>query len=475
LQGKDLTIPAAPVFSAKPPSSRDDNVRNALFDEGLGTGTAGQGMQEGLASTPESRTGRDFGALSASPNQTSLTFSLKQEVNRRLAQHKSRNASTATEPHPLTEVQHGTSSRAAQAAARVAARYAKAPSYSEMQATTESVPVGFEAASGVEPTWEPEASVGNVQEQEWELTAQPAAPSSSQTPGTLQFEVRWEPDFPVRPAEPVAFRASHGTDGFDAPGQSWWEAAPSAQNTQGNEAIAPVEPAQPVHANLIEFPREIVAPRKVRPRMAEGPLAANGGLSGQLSIFEVDPGTVSTQPAMAPAAAEPAQVQWLAPEWSGIKLDAEPIEDAEPEIEPAKAAPALELAAMSRRLLAAVVDGTLIAGAFLAVALVAAAYIKNLPGIKEVEMGAAAALLIVGALYHAFFMTLADATPGMRYAYISLCTFDGHSPTLAQRCGRLGALLLSVAPLGLGVVWIIFDEDHLSWHDRLSRTYLRKC
>ena len=84
------------------------------------------------------------------------------------------------------------------------------------------------------------------------------------------------------------------------------------------------------------------------------------------------------------------------------------------------------------------------------------------------------ALLIIGALYHAFFLTLADATPGMRYAHISLCTLDGHSPSLAQRCGRLGALLLSVATLGLGVAWAIFDEDHLSWHDRLSRTYLSK-
>jgi hypothetical protein len=23
-------------------------------------------------------------------------------------------------------------------------------------------------------------------------------------------------------------------------------------------------------------------------------------------------------------------------------------------------------------------------------------------------------------------------------------------------------------------MWAVFDEDHLSWHDRLSRTYLRK-
>jgi uncharacterized RDD family membrane protein YckC len=62
----------------------------------------------------------------------------------------------------------------------------------------------------------------------------------------------------------------------------------------------------------------------------------------------------------------------------------------------------------------------------------------------------------------------------MKYAGISLCTFEGHNPTRAQRCGRLVSLILSVLPLGLGLVWAIFDDDHLSWHDRLSRTYLRK-
>jgi uncharacterized RDD family membrane protein YckC len=125
-------------------------------------------------------------------------------------------------------------------------------------------------------------------------------------------------------------------------------------------------------------------------------------------------------------------------------------------------------------LLAAVVDGTLIFGAFLAAALLAEAKMNVLPGIKEIEMGTAAALLLIGALYHAFFLTLADATPGMKYARISLCTFDGHNPSLAQRCSRLGALLLSVATLGLGMAWAVFDEDHLSWHDRLSQTYLSR-
>jgi len=40
--------------------------------------------------------------------------------------------------------------------------------------------------------------------------------------------------------------------------------------------------------------------------------------------------------------------------------------------------------------------------------------------------------------------------------------------------GRLCALLFSLAPLGLGVAWALFDEDHLSWHDRISKTYQRR-
>jgi uncharacterized RDD family membrane protein YckC len=72
------------------------------------------------------------------------------------------------------------------------------------------------------------------------------------------------------------------------------------------------------------------------------------------------------------------------------------------------------------------------------------------------------------------FNVFAKGTPGMRYADISLCTFDGQSPTREQRCARLVALLLSVLPAGLGVIWAIFDEDNLGWHDRLSDTYVRR-
>jgi hypothetical protein len=35
-------------------------------------------------------------------------------------------------------------------------------------------------------------------------------------------------------------------------------------------------------------------------------------------------------------------------------------------------------------------------------------------------------------------------------------------------------MLLSVLPVGVGIGWSLFDEDRLTWHDRLSRTYLRQ-
>jgi hypothetical protein len=67
------------------------------------------------------------------------------------------------------------------------------------------------------------------------------------------------------------------------------------------------------------------------------------------------------------------------------------------------------------------------------------------------------------------------STPGLMYARIALCTFEDEYPTRAQLRGRLAALLVSLLPMGLGFAWAIFDEDHLTWHDRLSRTYQRRC
>ncbi|MGB3630653.1 MAG: RDD family protein, partial [Terracidiphilus sp.] len=92
---------------------------------------------------------------------------------------------------------------------------------------------------------------------------------------------------------------------------------------------------------------------------------------------------------------------------------------------------------------------------------------------RAAEVCALLAVALACAGYQMLFASLTKTTPGMWYAGIGLCTLDGYVPERQQRCARLLALLLSVAPLGLGLAWSLFDEDRLTWHDRLSSTYLR--
>jgi uncharacterized RDD family membrane protein YckC len=255
------------------------------------------------------------------------------------------------------------------------------------------------------------------------------------------------------------------------PVENRWEKPVLDENPWDEDELSPVEPDLPIYANLIEFPRELVAPSKRRPQLAERPFAADG-LEGKLSIFEVEPGLQSFESEASAAPSLPPA--WPEPEWSGIKLEAQPA--CEPRQQDVSASrQTLHLAPISQRLMAVLVDGALITAAFLGATLVATAHIVHPPAVKVLELSAASAFLLVGLLYQVCFFTLTEATPGMRYARISLCTFDGQIPTRAQLRSRLGALLLSVVPAGLGVAWALFDEDRLSWHDRLSQTYLRKC
>lgn len=438
-----------------------------------------------------------------------LEPSWKQEVNRRVAAHMNRKGASDAAPEKAGEAARPSASRrAAEAAARVAARYANAPSYSEVladearaalraaeaasraaqqaHAAAASVLAGIEAAAVAEPETEPDAFAATVAERYEELAPvpawpqpelvqpqpqpQPAQPEHDAHAVTPAFAVRWDLELPVRPAAPPAAYTSHEQDFFTDDGRS-----PAAQERSALEAesIQMVDAAQPIPANLIEFPRELVAARKARPRRAEGPYLADAG--AQLSIFEVDPATIATEPAPVEAVDDVSAPAWTGPEWSDIQLDAQPEEQILAEPAPvAVPAPELELAPMHLRLMAALVDGALIVSALAATAALVARNASALPSLRASEIGAAVALLLVATAYEVLFFTLGKATPGMRYARVQLCTLDGQSPTRSQRTSRLAALLLSMVPVGLGLAWALFDEDRLTWHDRLSGTYLRR-
>jgi uncharacterized RDD family membrane protein YckC len=402
-------------------------------------------------------------------------------VNRRLAEHKNRKGISVVEQDTLDDGQASAISRAAAAAARVAARYAKAPSFSEMQAVEArnalraaeaATRAALEAQAAVQAVLdhiqhngnqvaEPEFAAHQVESEIRDRTPQnsvTARQNDAATAGGL--EIRWEPDMPVRPAH----QETRSTINYA------WDASTDALDTYDDRPVyEAVEAAQPIPANLIEFPREIVATRRMRPRITEA--LPESSEPQQLSIFEVDPNAVSIDPTASTAAAA-AEPTWIGSSWQEIKLDEQP--QPLPDyyaIQPD--APKLYQAPFGRRMMATMVDAALILSLVWGTAYLVASRFDHLPGIRVSEVCGVIVTLGFAALYEWFFLTFAKVTPGMRYSQLSLCTFDEQVPSAAQMKGRMKAMLISVLPVGLGMVWSIFDEDQMSWHDRLSRTYLR--
>jgi hypothetical protein len=285
----------------------------------------------------------------------------------------------------------------------------------------------------------------------------------------------------------------------------------------------PAGPPVPLPANLIEFPRHLVAPRKARPRYAEGPLREESdaaAMDGQLRIFEVDAAQISTEPAgSGEADAAPT------PQWTSIWLDApsgaakkiadadfdsdfdsnseagqmlEPDEFALPISQRFREIPAVQPASLGRRALAGAINGCLVlagvasfAAAFVGIADRAIAWDANVSkleaarllvasiltqmGLQPAQMGTIAAVAAGFLLlaYYALFFWFSAATPGMRCARIGLCTFEDENPTRRAVRRRMGAMLLSACMLGFGFAWAALDEDKLTWHDRITRMYLR--
>lgn len=470
------------------------------------------------------------------------TAAWKEEVNRRVAAHRSRKSGPSSGQEAASEAHSTSNSRAAEALARVSARYANAPSYSQVlaeearaavraaeaasraaqkaHAVAQSVLAGIEAQvasdplRAVEPARVEPAKAERPQlverkpaamppaEQPVQIAAsqqQPAAelplPLAAETPALAApvseplthlieppvqddpepvvapppvlydpsvLAIRWEPALPEHHQEQAA---TPEPDIFAEAVQDWSEVREALEN----DNIGMVEPAQPIHANLIEFPRELVATRRVRPRLVEGPLAGEPE-DAQMSIFEVDPASVASE--VAEACLPTLETSDSA--WPAIRLDEEPEDEMLMEPTPRAELRPIEAAPADWRMMSSVVNFSLVLGATLAASLAAASHTSLMPSLRMVEAGSAIAFVVFALLYCTLFSVLVGDTPGMRYAHLRLVTFEGDRPSVARRVARLAAMLLSVAPAGLGLVWMIFDEDHLCWHDRLTRTYLRR-
>ena len=295
-----------------------------------------------------------------------------------------------------------------------------------------------------------------------------AANESPFTPGQLQIrlpeEVEWTP---ATETYRVPRSRAHG-----AP-EELAELDEEIEFRLSPEFADLVLETQSIPGNIIEFPRELVAPHRARPRLAEGPLLADEPPEPQLRIFEVGPEQISVAPE--------SEVLHAAPEWQGMLLGAGHAAEARTnfsrQLEAQLQLDQLIYAApVMRRVLAVTVDGLCVAAGLAAFAAmfmkIAGPALRDMP--RPALGGAVAGIfLFFLVVYQMLFFTLNDATPGMRVARVAFCTFRENNPSRRAIRRRLISTALAACPLGLGLVWMVLDGDGLGWHDRMSRMYPR--
>jgi uncharacterized RDD family membrane protein YckC len=74
--------------------------------------------------------------------------------------------------------------------------------------------------------------------------------------------------------------------------------------------------------------------------------------------------------------------------------------------------------------------------------------------------------------YWLFYIRYIGETAGMTWAGLRLLNFDGQTPTEGQRRARALGTILSTASVGLGFAWSVADDEELTWHDRMSKTFV---
>jgi uncharacterized RDD family membrane protein YckC len=82
------------------------------------------------------------------------------------------------------------------------------------------------------------------------------------------------------------------------------------------------------------------------------------------------------------------------------------------------------------------------------------------------------AFAIVYLQYFALFTVFGGTTPGMMLRGLQVVDFSGEPPAPRKLLLRAAGYILSAGTFFLGFLWAMWDEDELTWHDRISHTYL---
>lgn len=78
--------------------------------------------------------------------------------------------------------------------------------------------------------------------------------------------------------------------------------------------------------------------------------------------------------------------------------------------------------------------------------------------------------LAVQPVYYIAFWSAEGRTPGYRATGLQLIQEDGRKPSIALSTLRYLGLLLGALCLGLGALWMLWDRQGQTWHDKLAST-----
>ncbi len=81
-----------------------------------------------------------------------------------------------------------------------------------------------------------------------------------------------------------------------------------------------------------------------------------------------------------------------------------------------------------------------------------------------------AALVATTGCFFIGFWVRGGQTLGMRAWRLQVQQRSGEALTWRIGVIRFAAGVLSTLPLGLGLIWLLFDADGLTWHDRIAGT-----
>lgn len=81
------------------------------------------------------------------------------------------------------------------------------------------------------------------------------------------------------------------------------------------------------------------------------------------------------------------------------------------------------------------------------------------------------AFVVVSLFYGLVWAITGRETAGMRMTDLQLITFDGFPVDGPTRALRFVSTWLSFCSGAIGLVWSLADEENLTWHDHISKTF----